>query len=56
MQLNQSNCSVDKQSGAVIVHSSPELQETRKIREEVKELSRELKEIRQLLEQALQNK
>lgn len=56
MQLNNNNCSVDSKSGAVIIHASPELQETQKLRAEVNELRSELKEIRQLLEQALQNK
>lgn len=56
MQLNNNNCSVDSKSGAVIIHASPELKETQKLRAEVNELHIELKEIRHLLEQALQNK
>ena len=37
--LTESNSSVDKNSGAVIFHKSPELQELFLLRKEVKELN-----------------
>ena len=39
MNLNQNNCTVDKETGAVIFHKSPELQETLKLQTQVKELN-----------------
>ena len=50
MKLTTSNCSVDKNSGAVIIHRSPELVELIKLKSEVKELHNKLDTILQLLQ------
>lgn len=48
--LNSSNCSVDKESGAVIFHKSPELQEMLRLRREIADLNRKMDTILKLLE------
>lgn len=47
--LTESNSSVDKNSGAVIFHKSPELQELLLLRKEVKELNTKMDTILNLL-------
>ena len=47
--LTESNSSVDKNSGAVIFHKSPELQELFLLRKEVKELNTKMDTILNLL-------
>ena len=49
MNLNSGNCTVDKESGAVLVHKSPELLETMRLQKEVKEMNKKLDEILNLL-------
>ena len=49
MVLTESNSSVDKNSGAVIFHKSPELQELLLLRKEVKELNTKMDTILNLL-------
>lgn len=49
MNLTESNCSVDKGSGAVLFHKSPELQEIMKLREEIKNLNDKIEQILELL-------
>lgn len=49
MKLSNNNCSVDKESGAVIIHKSPELQEILRLRKEVSCLSEKMDEILTLL-------
>lgn len=41
-QLNNDNCSIQKDSGAVIFHKSPELTETIKLRQDINELSKKI--------------
>ena len=47
--LTESNSSVDKNSGAVIFHKSPELKELLLLRKEVKELNTKMDTILNLL-------
>ena len=49
MNLANSNCSVDKETGAVMVHKSPELQEILRLRQEVNSLNKKMDEILKLL-------
>lgn len=49
MNLAGSNCSVDKETGAVMVHKSPELQEILRLRQEVSSLNNKMDEILKLL-------
>lgn len=49
MNLNNSNCSVDKETGAVMVHKSPELQEILRLRQEVSSLNKKMDTILKLL-------
>ena len=49
MNLNNSNCSVDKETGAVMVHKSPELQEILRLRQEVSSLNEKMDTILKLL-------
>lgn len=48
-QLHSGNSSVDKESGAVMFHKSPELLEIIKLREEMKNLNSKMDVIIQLL-------
>lgn len=50
MKLTSSNCSVDKNSGAVIIHKSPELVELTKLKSEIKDIQNKLDTILQLLQ------
>ena len=50
MKLTPSNCSVDKNSGAVIIHKSPELVELTKLKSEIKDIQNKLDTILQLLQ------
>lgn len=47
--LNNSNCTVDKESGAVIFHGSPELQEIVKLKKHVKTLEDKIDTLIELL-------
>lgn len=47
--LTDSNCSVDKESGAVIFHKSPELLELIELKKEVRDLSTKLDKVLELL-------
>ena len=49
MNLNNSNYSVDKETGAVMVHKSPELQEILRLRQEVSSLNKKMDTILKLL-------
>ena len=49
--LNGNNYSVDKESGAVIFHKSPELQEILKIKKEIKNLNDKMDKIIKLLKE-----
>lgn len=49
MVLNSSNSHVDKNSGAVIIHKSSELEELLSLREEVKQLNIKVDEILSIL-------
>lgn len=40
--LSMNNCSIDKESGAVIFHKSPELQETLKLQTEINKLNQKV--------------
>lgn len=48
--LNENNSSIDESSGAVIFHKSPELKEMMLLREEVKDLSKKMDKILEILE------
>lgn len=47
--LTDNNCSVDKNSGAVFFHKSPELKEILTLKKEVKNLNEKLDRILQIL-------
>ena len=49
MNLSNSNCSVDKETGAVIIRKSPELQEILRLRQEMNSLNKKMDEILKLL-------
>ena len=49
MNLGSYNCSVDKDSGAVIMRKTPELQEILKLKNEIKDLNKKMDEILALL-------
>lgn len=42
MNLSSSNCSVDKETGAVMFHKSPELQELLSLKKEVHDLNKKV--------------
>lgn len=46
MELNNTNCSVDANSGAVIIHKSPELQLLKELKDELKELKNDISEVK----------
>lgn len=48
-RLNDSNCSVDQETGAVMFHKSPELLEIIKLRQEVKDLNSKMDDVLELL-------
>ena len=48
-KLTDSNCSVDKESGAVMFHKSPELLEIIQLRQEVKDLNTTMNQILEIL-------
>lgn len=54
-RLTDSNCSVDKDSGAVMFHKSPELLEVIKLRKEVKDLNSKMDEILEILKGGKEN-
>lgn len=54
MKLNNSNCSVDEKSGAVLVRKSSELQEILRLKEEIKSLKEEIKSLNNKMDQVLE--
>lgn len=50
MVLNSSNSHVDKNSGAVLIHKSPELEEILSLKEEIKQLNIKVEKILSILE------
>lgn len=52
--LNQGNCTVDKESGGVIFHGSPELREIVKLQKQIKELREENKTLNDKLDSILE--
>lgn len=53
-KLTENNSSVDKNSGAVMFHKSPELQELLKLKQEVKEVHKELNDLNNKLDTILE--
>lgn len=53
--LNQNNSTVDKESGAVIFHQSPELQEIVKLKKEIRQLNGKVDELIELLKGGIVN-
>lgn len=51
--LTESNCSVDKGSGAVLYHRSPELKNTIALRDDIKKLNQRLDEIESKIDEIL---
>ena len=49
MNLNSGNSTVDKESGAVLVHKSPELLELMKLRQDISSMNEKVDEILSLL-------
>lgn len=52
--LTNSNCTVDKESGGVIYHGSPELREIVKLQKQMKELHEENKTLNDKLDSILE--
>ena len=48
--LNSDICSIDKNSGAVIIRKSPELQEILELKKEIKSINEKLEHICKLLD------
>ena len=46
MDLNNTNCSIDADSGAVIIHKSPELQLLMELKNDLKELRKDVNELK----------
>lgn len=49
MKLTESNCSVDKSSGAVLYHKSPELKKLMQLEKDMKDIYNKLEEVLELL-------
>ena len=52
-KLTENNSSVDKNSGAVMFHKSPELQELLKLKQEVKDIHKEINDLNNKLDTIL---
>lgn len=53
-KLTENNSSVDKNSGAVMFHKSPELQELLKLKQEVKDIHKEINDLNNKLDTILE--
>lgn len=53
-KLTENNSSVDKNSGAVMFHKSPELQELLKLKQEVKDILKEINDLNNKLDTILE--
>lgn len=53
-KLTENNSSVDKNSGAVMFHKSPELQELLKLKQEVKDIHKEMNDLNNKLDTILE--